>query len=35
MIKAGMAWPPTELGKVVERTRESQVWWEGDPREAR
>lgn len=31
MIKAGMAWPPTELGKVVERTRESQVWWEGDP----
>ena len=31
MIEANMAWPPKELAKVVERTRESQVWWEGDP----
>ncbi|MGW8537546.1 phage portal protein [Rhodococcus qingshengii] len=31
MIEANMAWPPTALAKVVERTRESQVWWEGDP----
>ncbi|QIP39698.1 hypothetical protein G9444_2454 [Rhodococcus erythropolis] len=31
MIEANMAWPPKALAKVVERTRESQVWWEGDP----
>lgn len=30
MIEADMAWPPKALAKVVERVRESQVWWEGD-----
>lgn len=29
-ITAGMAWPPPELAKVIARTAECQVWWEGD-----
>lgn len=31
MIQPGTQWPPPELAKVIERTQESQVWWEGDP----
>lgn len=30
MIHRDMAWPPTKLAKITARTRESQVWWEGD-----
>ncbi len=30
MIRPDMAWPPTELAKITARTKESQVWWEGD-----
>ena len=30
-IRANMAWPPPELGKVTARVAECRVWWGGDP----